>query len=300
MSNTPNRRTILKIIVSLFFLLALLVILNFALGAVITSNFRTGLQESLADLEQDIYLTRGNFSANPALRNITGEGLELYHPEGQVAISRMDITMSFFDMLLLIREDAVHDDILDAQNLQMSISDVVFADERSRNIFSLNRLDLAYDGRADLADEFLSFNLEINIDQIGLGSAGMDAIEGEDDGDILSGLGLDIENLKLTDLYLQAGSNDFFAADKDRRYEFLVENFQFETKFMSVESQYDLAYRLDREELEIYRSEIAINFKNPQLKQTIEFLAVISGIPFDFKEGRLVLTPAGLLSDLNW
>lgn len=300
MSNTTNRKTILKIVISLIFTLALLVVLNFALGAIITTNFRTGLQESLAELEQDIYLTRGSFDTNPALRNITGEGLELYHPEGQVTVSRMNITMSFFDMLKLIREDAVHDDILDTKDLQMSLSEVIFTDEINRNIFSFNNFDLAYDGQADLAEEVLSFNLAVNIDQLGLGSAGSSAIETEDDDNILSGLGLDLENLNVTDFNLQASSDDFFAAEKAGRYEFLVDNLEFKTDLASLASEFDLSYLLAREELEIYRSEIVIDFKNPRLKQTIEFFAVISGVPLDFREGNLVLTPTGLLSDLNW
>lgn len=300
MADITNRKTILKVIISLIFLLALLVILNFALGAIITSNFRTGLQESLADLEHDIYLTRGNFSTNPVLRNITGEELELYHPEGHVTIARMDITMSFIDMLMLIQEDAVHDDILDTKDLQLSITEVIFADERNRNIFSLNHLNLAYDGQADLSEESLNFNLAVNIDRIGLGSAGISAIETEDDDDILSSLGLDLENLNLTDFNLQVSSDDFFAPEQDKRYEFLIDRLEFETDFMLIDSEYDLAYRVDREELEIYRSEIVIDLKSPRLRQTIEFLAVISGVPLDFREAKLVLTPNGLLSDLNW
>ncbi|MGM0421015.1 MAG: hypothetical protein ACQEQG_08435 [Bacillota bacterium] len=300
MIDIKNRRTILKIIISLFFLLALLVILNYALGTIITSNFRTGLQESLENLEQDIYLTRGSFNTNPFSRNITGEGLELYHPEGHVSIARMDIKMSFFDMLMLIQEDAVHDDILDSRGLQMNMTEVIFADERSRNILSLNQLDLAYDGQADLTEELLSFNLEVNIDRIGLGSAGTSAIESEDNDNILNSLGLDLEKLNLTDFILRVSSNDFFVAEEGRRYEFIVDNLEFDTNLASLESEYDLAYRLDLEELEIYRSEIAVDFKNPRLKQSIEFLAIISGIPFDFREEKMILTPTGFLSDLNW
>ncbi|MFW5994150.1 MAG: hypothetical protein ACOCQF_03285 [Halanaerobiaceae bacterium] len=283
-------RKLLKILITLAFLIVLLVILNFALGSIIARNFREGVQESLGE---DIYLTRGSFSANPALRTLEGEGIEVYGRTGRMAAEELDISMSFLDMLGLARGKHIDDDFLNTKNLKLSLFELSFEDNQQNLLLAIEQLDLDYTGNANLAEEHLDFQAGVRINQADLNPVRSKIIDKGEADEIQSMVGIDVEDLDLVNIEMKASSQDFFPAGMDERYEFKIDQLDFETSYLDLFSRFELAYHLEPEEIEIYESRIEIEFASQELRQGIQFFAMISGVQLNFENDRLIFEPEG-------
>ncbi|MFW6378309.1 MAG: hypothetical protein ACOCZY_02785 [Bacillota bacterium] len=288
--NKAKGRKPLKILITLVFLIALLVILNFALGSIIARNFKEGVQESLGE---DIYLTRGSFSANPALRTLEGEGIEVYGRTGRMAAEELDISMSFLDMLGLARGKHIDDDFLNTKNLKLSLFELSFEDNQQNLLLAIEQLDLDYTGNANLAEEHLDFQAGVRINQADLNPVRSNIIDKGEAEEIQSMVGIDVEDLDLVNIEMKASSQDFFPAGMDERYEFKIDQLDFETSYLDLFSRFELAYHLEPEEIEIYESRIEIEFASQELRQGIQFFAMISGVQLNFEDDRLILEPEG-------
>ncbi|MFW5790587.1 MAG: hypothetical protein ACOCWE_05005 [Bacillota bacterium] len=283
-------RKLLKILITLAFLIVLLVILNFALGSIIARNFREGVQESLGE---DIYLTRGSFSANPALRTLEGEGIEVYGRTGRMAAEELDISMSFLDMLGLARGKHIDDDFLNTKNLKLSLFELSFEDNQQNLLLAIEQLDLDYTGNANLAEEHLDFQAGVRINQADLNPVRSNIIDKGEAEEIQSMVGIDVEDLDLMNIEMKASSQDFFPAGMDERYEFKIDQLDFETSYLDLFSRFELAYHLEPEEIEIYESRIEIEFASQELRQGIQVFAMISGVQLNFENDRLIFEPEG-------
>lgn len=286
---TKNRK-LLKILITLAFLAALLVILNFALGSIIARNFKEGIQESLGE---DIYLTRGSFNANPAMRTLEGEEIEIYGPTGRVTAEELDISMSFSDLLGLARGEKIDDDFLNTKDLKLALFEIRLEDNDQNLLFAIEQLDLDYTGNANLAEEDLDFQAGVRIDQADLNPVRSNLIGKSEAAELQSLVGIDLEDLSLVNLEMEASSQNFFPAGMEERYEFKIDKFDFETSYLNLFSKFELAYHLKPEEVEIYDSRIEIEFASQELRQGIQFFAMLSGIQLNFENDRLILEPEG-------
>lgn len=281
-----NGRKPLKVIISLAFLVALLVILNFALGSIIARNFRDGLQESLGD---DIFLTRGSFSANPAMRSLEGEGIEIYGRTGRMTADSLDISMSFQDMIALVWGENIDDDFLNTKDLKLSLFELRLEDNDQNLLLAMDQFDMDYTGNADLEEEYLDFEAGIRVSQIDLNPVRSNLIESGEADEIQSMVGIDVEELNLVNIVMRASSQDFFPEGMEERYEFKIDQLDFETNYLDLFSEFDLAYHLESEEIEVFDSRIEIEFASQELRQAIQFFAMISGVQLNFENDRLIL-----------
>ncbi|GEM_PF-2501957 len=281
-----NGRKSLKILITLLFLAALLLILNFALGSIIARNFRDGLQESLGD---DIFLTRGSFSANPAMRSLEGEELEFYGRTGRMTADNLDISMSFQDMMALAWGENIDDDFLNTKDLKLSLFEIRLEDNDQNLLFAIDQLDLDYTGNANLEEEHLDFEAGIRISQADLNPVRTNLIGSGEADEIRSMVGIDVEDLNLVNIEMRASSQDFFPNGMEEKYEFKIDQLDFETSYLDLFSRFDLAYHLEPEEIEVYESRIEIEFANQELRQAIQFFAMISGVQLNFENDRLIL-----------
>lgn len=289
-NSTAKKRNPLKILITLVFLAVLLVILNFALGSIIARNFREGIQESLGD---DIYLTRGSFSANPIMRTLEGEEIEIYGRTGRMVADELDISMSFSDMLGLAQGKNIDDDFLNTKDLKLALFEIRLEDNDQNLLFAIEQLDLDYTGNANLEEEHLDFETGIRINQADLNPVRSQLIDSKEASEIQSMVGIDVEDLNLVNIEMKASSQDFFPAGMGERYEFKIDQFDFENNHLDLLSRFDLAYHLGSEELEIYESRIEIDFASQELRQAIQFFAMISGLQLDFEDDLLILEPEG-------
>ena len=288
--NTAKGRKPLKILITVAFLVALIVILNFALGSIIASNFRDGLQESLGE---DIYLTKGIFTANPAMRTLEGEEIEIYGRTGRMRADNLNISMSFSDMMALAWGENIDDDFLNTKDLKLSLFEINVEDNDQNLLFAIDQLDLDYTGNADLEQENLDFEAGIRMSEVDLNPVRTNLIDSGEADEIRSMVGIDVEDLNLVNIELRASSQDFFPAGMEERYEFKIDQLDFETSYLDLFSTFDLAYHLEPEELEIYESRIEIEFASQELRQAIQFFAMISGVQLNFENDRLILELEG-------
>ena len=288
--NTAKGRKPLKILITVAFLVALIVILNFALGSIIASNFRDGLQESLGE---DIYLTKGIFTANPAMRTLEGEEIEIYGRTGRMRADNLNISMSFSDMMALAWGENIDDDFLNTKDLKLSLFEINVEDNDQNLLFAIDQLDLDYTGNADLEQENLDFEAGIRMSEVDLNPVRTNLIDSGEADEIRSMVGIDVEDLNLVNIELRASSQDFFPAGMEERYEFKINQLDFETSYLDLFSTFDLAYHLEPEELEIYESRIEIEFASQELRQAIQFFAMISGVQLNFENDRLILELEG-------
>lgn len=288
--NTAKGRKPLKILITVAFLVALIVILNFALGSIIARNFRDGLQESLGE---DIYLTKGIFTANPAMRTLEGEEIEIYGRTGRMRAENLNISMSFSDMMALAWGENIDDDFLNTKDLKLSLFEINVEDNDQNLLFAIDQLDLDYTGNADLEQENLDFEAGIRMSEVDLNPVRTNLIDSGEADEIRSMVGIDVEDLNLVNIELRASSQDFFPAGMEERYEFKIDQLDFETSYLDLFSTFDLAYHLEPEELEIYESRIEIEFASQELRQAIQFFAMISGVQLNFENDRLILELEG-------
>ncbi|MFN2363628.1 MAG: hypothetical protein ABR596_04960, partial [Halarsenatibacteraceae bacterium] len=212
---------------------------------------------------------------------------------GRMTAEELDISMSFSDMLGLARGENIDDDFLNTKDLKLSLFEINVEDNQQNLLFAIEQLDLDYTGNANLAEEHLDFQAGIRINQADLNPVRSNLIgKGEAD-EIQSMVGIDVEDLDLVNLEMEASSENFFPGGMDDRYEFKIDRLDFETSYLDLFSRFDLAYHLEPEELEIYESRIEIEFASQELRQGIQFFAMISGIQLNFENDRLILEPEG-------
>lgn len=302
MSESKRSGMVYKIIIGIMVIAAVLVGINFWLNARIAENFSEGMvegmQESLDD--EEVEMVQGDFASSVLQGAISGQDLKYSHQQGDVYITNLDVDMTTGEMIALINEDEVDQYLLNLEDFSLVLNDLAYHNNFDHELTSIEEIKLTYSGQADIDAMEWSFDVGMEINNLKMNLMNSGEVTEQELQEMRQLLGLDLREMGFNRLNLKMSTDELFPGQEDELVELTVDEFDFETDHFLVNSYFDLGYDEFYDELEIYDSNIYLELASSELREGLEFLAYMYGMPLDFEGNSIELSPTGPIDNLQW
>ncbi len=302
MSESKRSGMVYKIIIGIMVIAAVLVGINFWLNARIAENFSEGMvegmQESLDD--EEVEMVQGDFASSVLQGAISGQDLKYSHQQGDVYITNLDVDMTTGEMIALINEDEVDQYLLNLEDFSLVLNDLAYHNNFDHELTSIEEIKLTYSGQADIDAMEWSFDVGMEINNLKMNLMNSGEVTEQELQEMRQLLGLDLREMGFNRLNLKMSTDELFPGQEDELVELTVDEFDFEADHFLVNSYFDLGYDEFYDELEIYDSNIYLELASSELREGLEFLAYMYGMPLDFEGNSIELSPTGPIDNLQW
>jgi len=302
LSESKRSGMVYKIIIGIMVIAAVLVGINFWLNARIAENFSEGMvegmQESLDD--EEVEMVQGDFASSVLQGAISGQDLKYSHQQGDVYITNLDVDMTTGEMIALINEDEVDQYLLNLEDFSLVLNDLAYHNNFDHELTSIEEIKLTYSGQADIDAMEWSFDVGMEINNLKMNLMNSGEVTEQELQEMRQLLGLDLREMGFNRLNLKMSTDELFPGQEDELVELTVDEFDFETDHFLVNSYFDLGYDEFYDELEIYDSNIYLELASSELREGLEFLAYMYGMPLDFEGNSIELSPTGPIDNLQW
>ncbi|MCK8825959.1 hypothetical protein [Fuchsiella alkaliacetigena] len=289
-------------------LLALLMIINAIIGSIIAADVEEELKTYISNIEE-VELVQSNISVNPLLGRINGNELIFDVAEDRIEINDASAKLGLTNMLALKDSEDLAETMLNFDDSVFTLNKTNLINQQDEIVSTLEQLRLTYASQADLDNEEWSFKAGIGMEQSKVDLKTLFDLSATEAQEISQMFNLDLSEVGFNHFNLAVSSDDFFKApeyfelvkaERENVRHFVIDNLEFNNNLMDVNSWFDMAYSTSYDEFGIFDSEVRIEILNEELRETVDYLAFMMGINFEYDNGQLVLSPHGPLNNLSW